>query len=105
MDFKIDPRIITGSAAPRTPQQGRNERDLTRLRESTREFEAIFIMEMFKAMRKTIPEGGLFEKDNATEIYEEMLDNERAKAVAAGDGIGLGKAMFEQMRDLIEKRR
>lgn len=105
MDFKIDPRIIAGSAAPRTPQQMRNERDLGRLRESTREFEAIFVNEMFKAMRKTVPEGGLFEKDTATEIYEEMLDTERARAVAAGDGIGLGKAMYEQMKDLIEKRR
>ena len=105
MDIKIDPRIIAGSAAPKTPQQMRSERDLGRLRESTREFEAIFVNEMFKAMRKAIPEGGLFEKDNATEIYEEMLDNERAKAVAAGDGIGLGKAMYEQMRELIEKRR
>jgi flagellar protein FlgJ len=105
MDFKIDPRIIAGSASPKAPQQLRNERDLVRLRESSREFEAIFVMEMLKAMRKTIPEGGLFEKDTATEIYEEMLDTERARAIAAGDGIGLGKAMYEQMKDLIEKRR
>ncbi len=34
-----------------------------------------------------------------------MLDGETAKAAASGKGIGLGEAMFDQMRDLIEKRR
>lgn len=103
MDFKIDPRIITGSAMAKAPNQSRNERDLKSLRESTREFEAIFVMEMFKAMRKSVPEGGLFEKDIATEMYQEMIDTETAKAAASGKGIGLGEAMFEQMKDLVVK--
>jgi flagellar protein FlgJ len=103
MDLKIDPRIITGSAMAKSPNQSKSARDLKSLRESTREFEAMFVMEMFKAMRKSIPDGGLFEKDNATVIYQEMLDTETAKAAAQGKGIGLGEAMFEQMKDLVGK--
>ncbi len=51
MDYKIDPRIITGSPLHKPSVQGREERDLTSLRESSREFETLFLNEMFKAMR------------------------------------------------------
>ncbi len=34
---------------------------------------------LFKEMRKTVPDGGLFEKSNAGEIYSEMLDEEYSK--------------------------
>ncbi len=105
MDYKIDPRIIVGSPLRRPSVQGREERDLTSLRESSREFETLFLNEMFKAMRKSVPDGGLLEKDSSSEMYQEMLDGETAKAAASGKGIGLGEAMFDQMRDLIEKRR
>ena len=60
---------------------------------------------MFKAMRKAVPEGGLFEKDSATEMFQEMLDGETAKTAASGKGMGIGEAMFEQMHGLIDKRR
>lgn len=105
MDFKIDPRIVTGGTATKAPVEKRAERDLKSLRESSREFETLFVMEMFKAMRKAVPEGGLFEKDAASEMYQEMLDGETAKAAASGKGIGLGEAMFEQMRGLIEHKK
>lgn len=105
MDFKIDPRIITGSASSKNPLQNRTERDLKSLRESSREFEAMFLAEMFKVMRKAVPEGGLLEKSSATEMFQEMLDGETAKAAASGKGLGLGEAMFNQMQDLVSKRR
>ncbi len=105
MDYKIDPRIIIGSATNKNSIQNRNERDLKSLRESSREFETIYLNEMFKAMRKAVPDGGLIEKDSASEMYQEMLDGETAKAAASGKGLGLGQAMFEQMSDLIAKRK
>ena len=105
MDYKIDPRIIVGNATNKISTQNKNERDLKSLRESSREFETIFISEMFKAMRKAVPDGGLIKKDSASEMYQEMLDGETAKAAASGKGLGLGEAMFEQMSDLISKRK
>ena len=100
----IDPRTILSATKPQLDPDLKKTRDLESLRQSTREFEAIFVNEMFKAMRKTIPEGGLIEKDTSTEMYQEMIDMEIARSHSEGDGIGLGKAMFDQLKTLIEKR-
>ena len=105
MNFKIDPRIVTGGLPNKNPVLNKNERDLKALRESSREFETLFVAEMFKAMRKAVPDRGLIEKDSATEMFQEMLDGETAKAAASGKGMGLGEAMFKQMQGLIDNRR
>jgi flagellar protein FlgJ len=103
MDFKIDPRILTSPATQ--PNLDGKTRDLESLRQSSREFETLFVMEMFKAMRKAVPEGGLFEKNVSTEIFTEMLDMETAKATTQGRGLGIAEAMYQQMADLVEKKR
>jgi flagellar protein FlgJ len=81
----------------REPDIPKNK-NLQSLRKSCREFEAIYTQEMYKAMRKTVPDSGLFEKDMASELYKEMLDMEMAKASAAGKGNGIGEAMYQQMK-------
>jgi peptidoglycan hydrolase FlgJ len=98
MDIKLTPQLLTPPPSISEEKTLKKDKDLKALRESTREFEAIYMNEMLKSMRKTIPEGGLFEKDVADDIYEEMLDMEYAKQTAAGEGMGLGKAMFDQMK-------
>ena len=100
----IDPRTLLSASRPNLDQAARKARDIESLRQSTREFEALYINEMFKAMRKTIPEGGLIEKDMSQDIYEEMMDMERARIASEGKGIGLGQAMFDQLRHLVENR-
>ncbi len=103
LDFKIDPRILT-SQVPVQPNTQKT-RDLASLKESSREFETIFVMEMFKAMRKAVPDGGLFEKNQATGMFEEMLDMETARAATAGKGLGIADAMYRQMASLIEDKK
>ena len=103
MDFQIDPRI----SASRTTQPitDKKSKDLASLRESSREFEALLLMEMLKSMRQSVPDGGLFEKDTSTEIFRDMLDTETAKAASKGKGLGIGEAMYNQMAALIEKKK
>ena len=103
MDFQIDPRI----SASRTTQPitDKKSKDLESLRESSREFEALLLMEMLKSMRQSVPDGGLFEKDTSTEIFRDMLDTETAKAASKGKGLGIGEAMYKQMAELIEKKK
>ncbi|MCP4339572.1 MAG: hypothetical protein GY799_11950 [Desulfobulbaceae bacterium] len=103
MNFKIDPRTVTSQTTQ--PTGDKKARDLESLRESSREFETLFVMEMYKAMRKTVPEGGLFEKNPSTEIFTEMLDMETAKATTQGKGLGIAEAMYNQMAELIEKKK
>lgn len=103
MDFKIDPRILTSHSTQQL--QDRKSRDLESLKKSSQEFEALFVMEMYKAMRKAVPDGGLFEKSNATEIFQGMLDQELAKETTKGNGMGIAKAMYDQMSSLIEDKK
>ncbi len=103
MDFKIDPRMLI---SPQTqPTSDRKQRDLQSLRESSSEFETLYLMEMFKAMRKAVPEGGLFEKSMSTEIFQEMLDMETAKASTRGQGLGIAEAIYKQMAPVIENKK
>ncbi|PID76630.1 MAG: hypothetical protein CSB24_05680 [Deltaproteobacteria bacterium] len=105
MNFSIRPPAIRIPPSQALDKAAGKERQLHSLRESTREFEAIYINEMFKAMRKTIPETGLFSKSMSTEMFQEMMDMELARQTAQGDGIGLGLAMYNQMKGIIESRR
>lgn len=103
MDFKIDPRIHISPATQQT--DNRKARDLESLKESTQEFEALYVMEMYKAMRKAVPEGGLLEKSNAEAIYQDMLDMEMAKEASRGKGLGIAQAMYDQLAPLIENKK
>ena len=100
----VDPRTLLSASKPDLDPDFKKNRDLEALKQSTREIEALFINELFKAMRKTIPDGGLIEKNMSEDIYQEMLDFERAKTASEGKGFGLAQAMFEQYRHLIENR-
>ena len=79
-------------------------RDLKALRESCRDFEAIFVQQMYQSMRKNVPDDGLTPQNNATRMYQDMLDAELAKETAKGHGIGIGESMYNQMRGTIEKK-
>jgi flagellar protein FlgJ len=103
MDFKIDPRTLTSHVTQSTVDK--KAKDLQSIRESAREFETLMVMEMLKAMRKSVPDGGLFEKDVATETFTEMLDMEKAKATTQGKGLGIAELMYNQMAELIEKKK
>lgn len=103
MDFKIDPRIHISHSTQNL--QDRKSRDLESLKKTSQEFETMFVMEMYKAMRKAVPEGGLFEKSNATEMFQEMLDLEIAKESTKTRSLGIADAMYKQMASIIENKK
>jgi flagellar protein FlgJ len=75
--------------------KARNDQD--KLERACDDFEALFVKYMMQQMRKTIPKDGLFGQSQAENIYTGMLDDEVAKSVSHGRGLGLAKAMYEQM--------
>lgn len=103
--LKFDPRVTLSIPTKELSGGEKKQKDLDRLRESTREFEALYVMEMFKAMRKTIPDGGLIKKDMSTKLFQEMMDMELARDTANGKGMGIGLAMYNQMKSNIENKR
>ena len=68
MNLKIDPRTILPSDNQLNKGDAKKDKELQALRRSCREFEAIYVNEMYKSMRKTVPESGLFEKKGMAEI-------------------------------------
>ena len=56
------------------------------------EFAAMLLFEVIKAMRATIPQGGLFEQDSLShDIYTAIGDMGVARAMARNGAMGLGK--------------
>ncbi|MGN7611758.1 rod-binding protein [Magnetococcales bacterium HHB-1] len=72
-----------------------------KLRRAVSEFEAMFIQQMFRSMRKTVPDAGensLIKKGQGEKIFREMLDGEYAKLMSERPGsFGLKEALYQQL--------
>jgi peptidoglycan hydrolase FlgJ len=71
---------------------------LDKLEGSCKDFEAIFTGKLLEVMRKTVPQNELINGGRAEEIFTGMLDEEMSKMMAEGNGLGVAKMMFEQMK-------
>lgn len=95
MESRIDPaQLLSQTTATVKAPKGR---DPEKLQEAAQQFEAIFIQQMYKEMRKTIPDDGLIPRGNADDIYAQMQDMEAAKITAQNGGIGLADLMMQQL--------
>ncbi|MBF0212308.1 MAG: rod-binding protein [Magnetococcales bacterium] len=92
------PPVPTPAAKPATPSISRE--DQRRLNDATSDFEGMFIQQLFKSMRRTVPEdpkGGLFAKSHGEKMFQELLDGEYSKNLSRGNsGLGLKEAIFKQ---------
>jgi Rod binding domain-containing protein len=82
------------------PKGGLSPKEALRLRESTADFESMFVKQMLTSMRKAIPkqEGGLIKESEGEKMFRDMLDAEYAKTTSrSGQGMGLGAAMYKQL--------
>lgn len=68
-----------------------------RIRQVAEEFEAMFASMMVRAMRKTVADGGLFEKNLGEKVYTEMLDDEYAKRLAGNGSLGLADLIVKEI--------
>lgn len=70
------------------------------LMEVCKEFEAYFTEQMFKAMKKMVPESE--DEDNSMgqlkDYFEEQMIQEYAKQSSEGEGLGIAQMMYEQMK-------
>lgn len=95
MKTDFDPKILAAPQAPKGPAKGA---DAEKLRETCQQFEAIFIQQMLKEMRGTVPEGGLLPRNMGQDYFQEMMDAEVAKAAAIQGHFGIGEALFRQLQ-------
>lgn len=99
-DKLYEPILMTGSKPSLEPRQV----DERKLEKVCLEFEAIFINQMLKAMRKTIPKTNFFKKESGRELFESLFDSEISKIVSQKGGFGLGKILYKKMIEQIDYR-
>ena len=80
-------------------RQAREEQDDLKLRKACQEMEALFIHQMLREMRATVPESGLLPESAAAKIYRDMLDEAYSKIIAESrDNLGLGEMLYRQLK-------
>lgn len=98
MDTKIDPNQLLSQALTEVSKTAKGK-DPEQLKKAAEQFEAIFLQQMFKDMRNTVPTDGLLARENADDIYNQLQDAEAAKIMAERGGIGLAELMMQQLLD------
>lgn len=82
----------------KTGQAADTNKDDAKLEKACHDFEAIIIQQMLTVMRKSVPKDGLFGSDGyAQDMYQSMNDENLAKQMASGKGIGLADTLYQQL--------
>ncbi len=74
--------------------------DLAKEKKALQEFERLFLFQMVREMRKTVPKDALFGASSQTEFMDELLDDHMAGQMAASGQFGIAKQMEQQMHQL-----
>lgn len=69
----------------------------TRETQALQEFEQLFLYQMLKEMRNTVPEGGLLGDGMKKGHFEEMMDDFLAGEMAASGQLGIAREMAAQL--------
>ncbi|MCC7195116.1 MAG: rod-binding protein [Gemmatimonadaceae bacterium] len=83
-------RIVAAGPAPASGDQ-------RRLRDVATQIEGVFVAEMFKAMRATVPAEGDARGGAGEEIFTAMMDGRISEAVARGLSRGVADAITRQL--------
>lgn len=69
-----------------------------KLRKVAKDLEGVFVAELFKAMRETVPQDGLTNGGMGEDVFTSMLDQHLAPQVGDGWQGGIGEALYRQLR-------
>jgi peptidoglycan hydrolase FlgJ len=87
----IDPTMSATSAVA-APEEAR-------LRRACAQMEGLFLAQLMKAMRETIPQDGAIEGGAGEDMFTAMMDEQVSDIASARQERGLGAALFRQLRD------
>ena len=86
---------LAGLSAP--PAADPRDARTDKLQGTARQLEGVFVLQMLKAMRATVPKGGITEASNAEETFTSMLDQKMADRIPAQWKHGLTDALTKQL--------
>ena len=73
-----------------------SEKDMEKV---ARDFESVFVNKLFESMRKGVPKSGLLDS-SAMKMYQSMMDQEMAKLMSKGKGMGIGEMVYKDLSQL-----
>ena len=71
-------------------------KDEKELKALAQQFESIFVNQLLKSMRETLPKEGLL-SSFSVDMYESMFDQEVAGEMSKGKGMGLADVLYTQL--------
>lgn len=83
-------RPAPGKATPLDAQHAK-------LRKAAHQLEGLFVNELLKAMRETVPEDGIIGQAPGQEMFTGMMDERIADLYAGRSEHGLGEALYRQL--------
>ncbi len=95
---QIDPSLLLQQTPKIAENKAAGRQDDKALRKTCQDFEAVFVQSMFKTMRASVPDGGLFPKGMAEESFRDLMDMEVAKTSSAQGTLGIADALFRQLQ-------
>ena len=75
--------------------------EMARIRKAARDFEAIFLHQMLKAMRQASGHGKVLLGGTGQKFYQDMMDDELSKAMSQSGGLGLSDLLI---RDIVRRQ-
>jgi murein DD-endopeptidase MepM/ murein hydrolase activator NlpD len=76
----------------------RTERDTPqRIRAAAADFESLFLTQLFRTMRRTVPRTKLFGGGFGEEVYRDLLDAQYARTLAHTGGTGIGEMVAREL--------
>jgi flagellar protein FlgJ len=73
--------------------------DPVQLKKVCQAFESLFVGQLMKEMRDTVPKNDLFDGGHAEEIYTSLLDEKFSEEIAANGSLGLAKKLYESLSE------
>jgi flagellar protein FlgJ len=74
-----------------------------RLRAATKQMEGVFVQELFKAMRETVPKDGLTDGGSGEDIFTGLMDEKIAAHVPDHWERGIGDSLYRQLHAVLQR--
>lgn len=75
-----------------------------KLKDACRDFEAIFLNNILKEMRKTVQKADLFGSDGQEEMFRDMMDSEICKSASRTQSMGIADTLYRQLSTQTNKQ-
>ena len=102
-NIPINGIVSAPKALSPTIGSGDKKLDRGKLKKACDDFEALFMAQMLKFMRQSLPQTGFFGEGVGSDVYQSLMDQQLSQKLSQGKGLGLGKMIYQQVLRREEK--